>query len=168
MATYAYSVPNVDLGLLQTQCLAAGLPVAGVNGGAIGSGDVYVITSVDLTAQQKTTLDAVVSAHDGRPRRKRRLYDVFQAIGALSNSQKLAISSDLFSGTPPKFALDEGDDSPDLLVLYVLQLTGGLSTADKNLVKQAAASVYARDNPTYLVHPSFDPTINVPGEEPVG
>ncbi len=87
-------------------------------------------------------------------------------IGALTGPQQLAIATDLFGGVPPKFTSDAGEDSADLLVLYCLSQTG-LSTADKNLVKRSAAAIYTRDNPLYLTHPSFDPTILVAGDEPV-
>jgi hypothetical protein len=102
-------------------------------------------------------------------RQRRRLYDVFNDIGALTAAQKLAISNDLFGGSPPKFTQDTGDDAADLLVLYCLSQTG-LSAADKNLVKQASAAIYARDNPAYLVGQTFGGTvaaINIPGDEPI-
>ena|SRR5215216_1968234 len=163
--TYQRTAPGADPAKLQAELIAAGLPVLYVNG---GGDQVYVVTSRELTPAEVTTLDAVIAAHDGRPRRRRKLYDVYQAIGALSPAQKTAISGDLFGGSPPKFTQDEGADAADLLVLWTLQQVGGLSTTDKNLVKQAAAAIYVRDNVTYLVNQTFGgavAAINVPGDE---
>jgi len=93
------------------------------------------------------------------------LYSIWQDIGALTGAQKTAIATDLFSGTPPKVSQDTGPNAPVLLTLSDLQKMAALSTADKQSAQRSAISIFTLDNPTYLVHPPFDPTINVPGDE---
>lgn len=167
MFSYTYDKYIALLDVLQTQVALAGLPVSYCLNNPTTT---TVVMTRELTPAEKTTLDGIVANFDGRPRRKRKLYDVFVAIGGLTPAQKTAIGDDLFGGTPPKLSLDEGSDAADLLVLYCLSQTG-LSTADKNLVKQSAAAIYTRDNPMYLVNQTFGGTvtaINVPGDEPIG
>ena len=167
MFPYTFTLDGIkqfSLGELQTLILAAGLPVEYINGDP-DNNQIQVVFSRELTSPEQAVVAGLVSTYDGRPRRKRKPYDIYTQIGALTATQKLNISNDLFGGSPPKFTQDIGDDSPDLLVLWTLQQTGGLSTADKNLVKQAAATIYCRDNPKYLVNPSFDTSINIPGDE---
>jgi hypothetical protein len=121
----------------------------------------------DITAQQLVTLNGVIAAHvPAGPRKPRLLLDVYNDLVALSAAQKTNINADLFVGSPPKFTGDTGSSQADLLVLWTLQQVGGLSVGDKTLVKLAAAAIYCLDNPKYLVHPSFDATILVPGDQP--
>lgn len=99
-------------------------------------------------------------------RKPRILYSIWQDIGALTGAQKTAIATDLFGGNPPKVTQDTGPNAPDLLTLWVLQNTTTLSTVDKQSAQRAAMSIFTLDNPTYLVHPPFDPSISIPGDEP--
>lgn len=166
MATYQFTKPYVQLdeSKLKVECVAIGLPVTDVQRLGDEAQTIYVITDRDLSGAEQAALANAVAAHDGRPRRKRKVYDMYVDIAALTATQQSAIAADLFGGSPPKYTQDEGDDAPDLLVLWVLSQTG-LSAADKNLVKRAAAAIYARDNPKYLVNPPFAPAINIPGDE---
>lgn len=100
------------------------------------------------------------------PRRPRVLYAVYKDVSALTGPQKTNIGNDLFSGSPPKVATDTGPNAPDLLILWTLRQVASLSTADKRLLETDAISIYTLDNPNYLVSPPFDPSINVPGDEP--
>lgn len=168
MASYTLTLlaaKQYDIAPLQTTLQTQfSLPDLYVNGSP-ATDQIIVVTSRDLTSGEQTTLASIVAAYDGRLRRKRKPYDLYVALGALTGTQRSNIASNLFGGSPPLFTQDSGGDSPDLLVLWVLQQTGGLSTADKNTVKQAAAAIYCRDNPTYLVNPAFDSSINVAGDE---
>jgi hypothetical protein len=57
---YDYARTDVDASKLQTEIAAAGLPVDHVLGGESGT---TVVTTRDLDATEKTTLDGVVAAH---------------------------------------------------------------------------------------------------------
>jgi hypothetical protein len=161
--TYTYAKDPVDGGRLQAEAAAAGLPVLHVN---TSPGTVHVVMTRDLTAPEVTTLDGVVAAHDGRPRRPRVLYNIYQDVNALTGAQKTNIGADLFGGSPPRVSTDTGPNAPDLLIIWTMRQLTSLAVADKRLLETDAISIYVLDNPTYLVHPSFDPSINLPGDEP--
>lgn len=162
MASHTYTKPGADLSRLQSECLAAGLPVTHLG----GSGDgVTVFTSRDLTAGEVVTLDSVVTAHDGRPRRKRTIYAIYTAIGALTATQQSAIWTDLTTGTPPKWATDAGPNAAAIAAIHWSAANSGATAANLNDARRRLAAMYAQDNPGYLVAPAFDPSINVSGDE---
>jgi len=164
---YPRNKPGADVGRLHGELVAEGLPIEYVRG-PDASGVIIVTTTVDLDALEIDTMDDVIAKHDGRKRQPRVLYAIWKDIGALSGAQKQNIANDLFSGDPPKVTQDTGVNAPDLLILWTLQNSVSLSTTDKQSAQRSAMSIYTLDNPKYLVHPPFDPTINVPGDEVVG
>lgn len=158
---------------LGNEVAAAGLPpcqVFGSNFPSPGKPAQFVELRFDppLDAAQEAQLNGVVAAHvPNVPRRPRLLFAIWTDLGALTAAQKTAIWADLSAGNPPKFTQDRGANASSLLVLFTLQQLGGLSVSDKALCKQSAAAIFCLDNPAYLVHPAFDPTLNVPGDEPI-
>jgi hypothetical protein len=160
--TYYYSIPYADLGKLQQECIAAGLPVAYINGGTIPT-DVYVVTSRPLTPGEVTILDGVVAAHDGRPRKKRLLYDILTDYNALTGTQRTKTWADVTKGTPPLWATDAGPNAASVFSLNWSATQGG-APAQQDIAKAYLISAYVQDNPKYLVNPAFDPTINLPGD----
>jgi hypothetical protein len=151
--------------VLQQEAVAAGIPVLHVN----GAGEVItVFTTRDLTLPEEDTLDAVVFAHDGRPRQKRLVYDILVDVNALTNQQKVAIWADLMSGDPPKLYLDAGPNLGAIIALdFSAQIPATITATEKNIAKARVISLYTHDVDAYLVHPPFDPTIDVPSTEPV-
>lgn len=101
------------------------------------------------------------------PRRGRLLIDIFQSIRALTNAQQDAIWNDLNSGSPPKFTQSRGSNQGAMSSLHwsVTSLAGA-SAAEKRNASSRIAAMHVMDNWTYLVNPPFDPTINIPGDEP--
>lgn len=97
----------------------------------------------------------------------RPLFDLVTALNGLNATQKTNISNDLFGGSPAKWTQATGENSSSILVIFTLTQTATLSTADKNLAKIHGTALYIQDYPNYLVNPSFDPTINVPGDQTV-
>lgn len=95
------------------------------------------------------------------------LHALIGSLTALTSTQKKNISTDLFSGNPLKVLLDSGPNAAAIFAVYYSTQTATLSSADKNLAELFAAAMYVQDNPFYLVNPSFDPTINVPGWQAV-
>jgi hypothetical protein len=167
MASYARNKTPLDPMQLEAELLGAELPVEYVNPGALGSGAFTVFTTRDLDATEVATMDEVIEAHDGRPRRPRLLVDIYQDVSALSGEQKTNIGTDLFGGSPSKLSQDSGPNAPDLLVLWTLRQLVTLSQADKRLLELDAITIYVHDNPRYLDPCLFDLTISIPGDEPV-
>ncbi|MBY0525602.1 MAG: hypothetical protein K2R98_19510 [Gemmataceae bacterium] len=80
---------------------------------------------------------------------------------ALTTGQKTAIWTDLTAGSPPKLLVNAGEYKPALEELR-LRARSSLYTAQQMTeMKLFAAALYCLANPTYLVNPSFDSTINV-------
>jgi hypothetical protein len=83
---------------------------------------------------------------------------------ALTPLQKTNVWNDLSSGSPPKYLTDAGSEAGALAVLDWAVRFAGFSAAAVLDAKIRATAIYVRDQPSYLVHPTFDPTINVSGE----
>lgn len=175
---------SIDIALLYQELLAAGLPVTGCAVLPLGSdtsgysnATFYTraegIVKVDWipvnfppTAPQDALAAAIVAAHGG-PRVKRTLLAIIADLTALTSGQKIAIGNDLFTGPPAnKWQGNAGPNAAAMFTLYFQTQTGGMSPADKALAKLYAAAMYTQDNPKYLVNPSFDPSINIPGDQP--
>lgn len=82
------------------------------------------------------------------------------------NGQKAKVWADLSSGTPAKYLTDAGADADGIACLDWAVRFSGLGVAAVTDAKLRLAAIYCRDNPNYLVHPTFDPSINVLGDQP--
>lgn len=98
-------------------------------------------------------------------RRKRPLLDIITALNALAGTQKTNVWSDITSGSPPKWATDAGPNAAAIAVMQFVATTSTLNATDILNAKIRGVAMYCQDNPTYLVAPAFDPTINVPGDQ---
>jgi len=138
---------------------------------------VRVCWSAPPTAQQTSQADAIVQAYDPRPRKPRTMYAIASDIFALSGSlptpaagtQKAHVIADLFTGSlaagAQKWQQDPGPNAAAMSAVYAaITASNGLATfnAAQQLIM---AAMYVQDNPTYLVNPAFDATINVPGDQ---
>lgn len=94
------------------------------------------------------------------------LLTIYNAIVALTNAQKTAVWADLTSGSPVKISQDVGANAGALFLMWRLASNASLPAAVVIDMKLTAAAYYAQDNPTYLVAPTFDATINIPGDQP--
>jgi hypothetical protein len=164
---YPYVKPpaQLDPGKLVAECVAAGLPVIDVQGTGDGVETFNVLTSRTLTGDavtpptgEKATLDGVVAAHDGRPRRKRTLLAILTDIGNLSAAQQTAVWNDLTAGAVPKWKTTSSDQCV---------WAKGSQASTTTLEKQVAAAFYCREtgHEKYLVNPPFAPAVNIPGDE---
>lgn len=99
-------------------------------------------------------------------RRQRGLFAIYQDIHALTTAQKMAIWTDLSSGSPPKWSQNQGPNTAAIMALHWSAVNSGATTANMTDARLRLMAMYVHDNPTYLVHPSFAPSINVPGDEP--
>lgn len=173
---YSYPPPGpsaYNTAQLTTEIIAAGLPTpAYVNGsGASGPGtnatSVQIAFDPDITPAQKTTLDNVVIAHVPLgPRKPRTVLAIYTDLLALTAQQKTNIGNDLFAGSPMKVLTDPGANAAAIFVLHWGAVNGGLGAAAIADAKIRAAAFWAQDNPAAFVHPVYDNTINVPGDQP--
>lgn len=100
-------------------------------------------------------------------RRRRRLYDIWQQLNGLTAGQQNNIWTNITSGTPPLWATDAGSNAAGIMALHWSATNSGATAANLNDAKRRLVAMYCQDNVKYLVNPTFDPTINVPGDEPL-
>lgn len=165
MASYVRNKPGANLGSLQAELIAAGVPVEYING---SGSDVMIVTTRDLTNPEQVTLTNIVAAHDGRPRTARALYLIYGDLLALSVAKKSSVWADISAGNPRKYFTGTGRNvaaiaAIDALIANVTTMTAPQLT-DSRL---RLVSMYVQDNPKYLVNPAFDATINISGDEPI-
>lgn len=98
-------------------------------------------------------------------RKPRTLLAIRNDISNLTGTQKTNIWNNFISGSPPLWATDAGPNAAALAVLQLMGASVTLSAADVLEAKIRAVAMYCQDNPNYLVTPSFDNTINVPGDQ---
>lgn len=106
--------------------------------------------------------DAELAAQGFAPKSPRPLYAIYNSLAALSSTQKTNIWTDLSSGSPAKYLADLGPNAAAIAALDWAVRFSGLGAAAITDAKLRIAAIYVADNPTYLLSPSFDPTINVP------
>lgn len=100
-----------------------------------------------------------------QPRKPRKLIDIRSDLLALTGSQKTNIWNNFTSGSPPLWATDFGPNFADIFILQLFGSSTGISPVDSSEAKIRTLAFYCQNNPTYLVNPSFDPSINVPGDQ---
>jgi hypothetical protein len=172
VAVYQYLKPYATLSnhQLLAECTAAGLPVTDVQTVGDEAETIHVVTSRDLMPAEKMTLDSLVEAHDGRPRRARSVFAIYADLSALTNAQQDAILADLQLAaplsTPPKWTtLRPPQDGPAFVAWWAATRLAGATAAEKRQAGGIIASMFAQQEPKYLVAPAFAPAINIPGDE---
>lgn len=166
MARYDYVKDPVRPDVLQQEAVAAAVPVDHVD---VQPPNVQVYTTRDLTPAEKTTLDNVVAAHDGRPRQKRTLYKIFADIKALSTQQYNHLWADANSTLDgvSKYLTSKGVNAAAIFSMDWTAQLGSTAGGQQSNARTSILSMYVQDNPSYAVNPSFDTSINVPGDEPI-
>lgn len=148
---------------LELTFAALGIPLIGDSYDGTTISVQYAPTATQAQIDQGNQL---LATWDYRTYRSRLIGDLINALNALTATQKQEIWTDLTSGTPPKVLTDLGGNNA---ALYVLKWAAGTGMASGDIAqaKLYAAAMYVQDNPAYLINPTFDTSINVPGWEPV-
>lgn len=169
-----------DVGRLDRALRAAGIPIDGVGDttGGIPQPGWHIVTRGDgvvlridyqasATPAQIQQGDAIAMTFDLHNRGPRPLYAIYVDLQALSTAQKLEVWNDLSSGSPKKYLLGTGPNTAAIGALDWAVTDSGATGASLTAARLRIATAYVQDNPEYLVHPSFDPGINVPGDQNV-
>lgn len=162
--------PNVDWSVLVSKLQTAGLPVTDVQTSEAYPGQIIVVTDVDLTPAQQTTMNSVVAAWDPRPRTARPLYAIYSDLTVLTAAQQSAVWTNISALTNgvEKYLLDAGPNTAAIVVMdWAVKSSGATGTA-LTAARFRIVAMYVQDNPKYLVNPSFATTVNIPGDRPVG
>jgi hypothetical protein len=93
----------------------------------------------------------------------RTLLAIYTDLQALTAAQKTNVWTDLSSGTPKKYLQDVGRNAAAIAALDWAATDSGATGTALTAAKLRIGAMYVQDNPAYLINPSFDPTINVPG-----
>lgn len=131
-----------------------GIPIVGVS---LDSSGRFVVTyQSSATAGQIAQGNQVAATWPPDDHRARPLWAIHQDVNALSAKQQGNINTDLLGGSPPKALATESLNTPSIFVAT------GVGGAENYVI-----ALYTQVNIFYLTQPSFDPTINIPGTEPV-
>lgn len=109
------------------------------------------------TAQQISQADGVIQATSLIARTARKWRAILNDLQALTNTQRTAIKTDLTNGTPAKWTTLTDDP-------VVWAVLGNAAAATTQQLVAAVVQIILT-NPTYLVQPTFDATINIPGDQ---
>lgn len=180
MNSYPYGPGSYDVPQLEGEIIAAGLPAPAYANGSgydVPGGParfVEVVFNNPLNTAQVGQLDALVAAHVPQgPRKPRPLYEIRADVQALSVGQFNAVWSDLSApvpgpaGPPRKYLADPGPNAGSIFVFDWALYVSGPTAAQQRAGQISLTAMYCQDNPRYLVHPPFDNSINVPGDEPL-
>jgi hypothetical protein len=149
------------------------VPILGVVVTVPPSGPRVAAVHYDATATDadRTRGDSIAAGFDLRDAQLRSLTSIYQAVQALTTAQHANVWADLTAATatsPRKYLDDYGPNAAAIFVMdwivYVLRPTAAQLTAAQNDV----ISFVVQDEPLYLVNPTFDPSINLPGYLLVG
>jgi len=174
---YSYGPGSYAPDQLQGEIVAAGLPAPlGVNGsGYTGAGTpathVDIAFTNPLTPAQQQTLNNTVAAHvPSGPRKARPLWSIRADIQALTPTQWSNTWADLSAAVPGgparKYLTDYGTNAGTIFCYdHVIFVVGG-TTAQVKAGQVSLTACYVQDNPSYLWHPPFDPSIAIDGSEP--
>lgn len=138
-----------------------GIPIHGVRkvNGA------FVVDYNGASAGQITQGNSIAATWSNETRKPRGLYSIYVDINALSGTNKTAIWTDLTSGSPPKWALNTGQNQAAIVTLHWSAVNSGATAANLTDARMRLAACYVQDNPRYLVNPSFAAAVNIPGDE---
>lgn len=170
--TVTLASPPRSLTGLDTQLLAAGIPIKPApDTFSLDGSTLTVFCTRELTEQEIATGTGVVQNFVVPPdTRPRLLADIYDALKALTVAQKTNVDANLFEsvgGATPLWKTNRGVNAGAMLALWASSQLSTPSNADKTLLKLAICAMYVSDNPSYLVHPTFDSSINVSGVENV-
>lgn len=174
---YTYSYPleaarQNDLGGLVGQCQAAGLPVLYANGSP-DAGMVHLVHDRALTQPEQSQEASIVASYDGRRRQPRPLWAIRADVQALTSTQWTKVWADLSAAVvgppavPRKYLTDYGTNAGPIFVFDWALYVSGPTAAQQKAGQISLTAMYVQDQPSYLVHPPFDPSISIPGDEPL-
>jgi len=174
---YHYGPGSYSTGQLASEIVAAGLPApadirgSGYTGPGTAATHIEIVYAAPLTPAQVNTLNATVAAHvPAGPRKARPLWQIRGDVQALSTAQFQNVWNDLSAavagGPPRKYLTDYGANVAGIFVFDWALYVSGPTAAQQRAGQLSLTAMYCQDNPRYLVSPPFDPSINVPGDEP--
>jgi len=171
MIQYGYD-GTFQMEQLQRELVEAGVPPSHINGSGYqgpGTPALHVDIFYDnaLNPLQKAQLDGVVANHvpEG-PRVPRPLHAIHSDVQALTAGQTTTTWNDLSSGSPRKYLTDYGTNAAAIFAMHWSVFASGATGAALRAAQNEIITMYAQDNPRYLVAPPWDTTINVPGDMP--
>lgn len=96
-------------------------------------------------------------------RRQREIGDIYDDVASLPVPKQLAIWGDLSGGNPPKWRRGASENKKAIWSVAAIPQTVPAASAD---ARATMIALYVQDNPGYLVNPPFEPSLNIPGDEP--
>jgi len=158
----SYLAPTATL---HRNLLVAGIPITGVSGGPPWT----VQYDPSATQGQIDQGNSMAAAFDGKGRQTRTLAAIYSDMQKLTTTQHNKAWADISApapGAPTKYLTDVGINAGPIFVLHWTIYNSGASGAQLLAAQKEMLTMYVQDNPTYLMQPTFDPTINISGDDP--
>jgi hypothetical protein len=168
MADYPYNRANVSYDRLRDELVAAGLPIDYINAGALGTNDFVIFTTRDLTDAEKVRIQAILDAHDPRPRRPRDVFAIYRDLSALTAAAQDPIVTDMQLGslTGRWTTIKPPQDGAAAAFRWSAASLSGVSVGEKRQAAGWIIALYLQQHPAYLKNNPVSPTVNIPGDEP--
>ena len=150
-------------------------PPAYLTGSGPGPGQpashVEIAYASALAPAQKTQLDGVVAAHVPQgPRKARPLWSIRGDVQALSVGQFNNVWNDLTAAVPGgparKYLTSYGVNAGPIFTMDWSLYVSGPTAAQVKAGQISLTAMFCQDQPSYLWHPPFDPSIAIDGSEP--
>jgi hypothetical protein len=122
----------------------------------------------NATAPQIEQGDSIVYDLDVTLMRTRSVYDIYADIKALTAGQQAAIANDISVNNYEKLkSMRPPQDGPVAVLHWCVTSLAAATQAERYDAYARIDAMYCQQFPDYLVHPAFDPSIEISGDEPV-
>jgi len=121
----------------------------------------------DATPDQIAQGDAIAATWPNTDYITRLCWDILQDLQQMQPEWQQQIFNDLWAAQwPPKIAQTEGANFPGIWSLYCTWVTVTTTPAEADQARLYGTALYIQDWPAYLMNPTFNPQIYLPGVEP--
>jgi hypothetical protein len=110
----------------------------------------------------------IVMTLDITKMRPRAMFDIYADIKALSAQKQAAIAADIGVNNYEKLkSMHPPQDAPVAVLHWCVTSLAAATQTERYDAYARIEAMYCQQFPDYLVHPVFDTSINIPGDEPV-
>jgi len=125
----------------------------------------YAVTQPPVPPADQATIDNLIAGWSWENWSPRGLYSIFDDVNALTAGQRANIQTNVQSNQFAQVrALRPPQDGAAMALHWSMRLNAGTATERTDACMRLACMI-SQQNPSYLVNPAWDVTINVPGEE---
>lgn len=106
----------------------------------------------------------VIDLPNGTSKLSKSVKQLYDEIQALSAGQKTNIWTDI--STNLKYFANGSFNEGSIATMHYAATFTGISGATLTAARSIIVALYVQDNPLYLINPTFDTSVNIPGYNP--